>query len=250
MNVILGIDVGATGTKGGLVDLDKGDLISEKIKIKTPDSKKPDDMIAVVKEIVNTFEWKGEPVGLGFPAIIKNGTAWSASNIHKSWIGYKVESEISKAIKCPVCAINDADAAGLAEMEYGVGKGKMGTVMLLTLGTGIGSALFINGMLVPNTEFGQLKYRDSVTEHYASNSARKKYEMDWKTFGNELNSVLEYIHFIFSPNLIIIGGGISKKLELYESFLSDKMNIVAAEKYNNAGIIGAALAYNKFAVTV
>lgn len=247
MDKILGIDVGATGTKGGIVDLEKGDLVSERIKYKTPDSKKPDEMIEVINQIVKDCDWKGKPVGIGFPAIIKDKRSWSASNIHKSWIDYPIEKSISDKIKCPVYIINDADAAGLAEMQYGRGRGQKGTCLLLTLGTGIGSALFINGILVPNTEFGQLYYKDSVTEHYASNSARKKYDMDWEAYGKELNKVLLHINFLFSPNLIILGGGISKKLEFYEKYLSPKMNIAAAEKYNNAGIIGAALSYYIYA---
>ncbi len=247
MKLLLGIDVGATGTKGAIVNPVTGELLSEKIKIKTPDSKKPDDMIAVIKELVETFNWKGKPVGIGFPAIIKNDKAWSASNIHKSWIGYPVRDKISEAISCPVYVINDADAAGIAEMEFGRGKGEKGTVMLLTLGTGIGSALFIDGKLVPNTEFGQLHYRDSVTEHYASNSARKNKDLSWEEFGKELNAVLEYIHFIFSPNLIILGGGISKKMENYSGYISDYINIEPAQNLNNAGIIGAAMAFKRFA---
>jgi len=247
MEQILGIDVGATGTKGGIVDLEKGDLVSERIKFKTPDSKKPDEMIEVINDIVNELNWEGKPIGLGFPAIIKDKKSWSASNIHKSWIGYPIEETIAKRTKSPVFCINDADAAGLAEMQYGIGRGQKGTCILLTLGTGIGSALFINGVLVPNTEFGQLYYKDKVTEYYASNSARKNFEMDWETYGKELNKVLLHIDFIFSPNLMILGGGISKKLDSYEEFLSKKMNIVAAEKLNNAGIIGAALAYYIYA---
>jgi len=246
MNAILGIDVGATGTKGAVVDPKTGKLLTEKIKIRTPDSKKPDDMIAVMNELVDAFEWKGKPVGIGFPAIIKDDRSWSASNIHKSWIGFRVREKISKALGCPVYVINDADAAGMAEIHFGQGKGKSGTVLLLTLGTGIGSALFINGILVPNTEFGQLYYKNSITEHYASNSARKNKELSWEAFGKELNGVLEYIDFIFSPDLIILGGGISKKMENYEEHISDKINIVPAHNLNNAGIIGAAMAYARF----
>lgn len=247
MKKILGIDVGGTGIKGAIVDVDTGRLLSERIKYKTPDSKKPKEMIEVIRELVKDFDWKGKPVGIGFPAIIKNGRAWSASNIDDSWISYPVEKEISEKISCPVYVLNDADAAGLAEIQFGAGKGKKGTVILLTVGTGIGSALFINGQLVPNTEFGQLKYKDSITERYASNKARKEKALSWEEFGKELNEVLEYIDFIFSPHLIILGGGISKKLDLYKSYISKKIALVPAQSLNSAGSIGAALAYSRFA---
>ena len=245
MSKILGIDVGATGTKGAIVDLSKGELSSEKIKIKTPDSKTPADMIDVMKELVRIHDWKGKPVGIGFPAIIKDKHSWSASNIDDSWIGYPIHDNLEKELGCPVYIVNDADAAGIAEMKYGTGVGNnKGTVILLTLGTGIGSALFLNGQLLPNTEFGQLKFRNGITENYASNSARKKFDLNWEEFGKELNEVLEYIHFIFSPNLIILGGGISKKLELYQEYISPKIKLVPAQHLNNAGIIGAALAFD------
>ena len=244
MKKVLGIDVGATGTKGAIVDLEKGILVSERVKYKTPDSKKPADMIKVIKQFIDEFDWEGKPVGVGFPAIIKDGKSWSASNIDDSWISFPVKQELKKALKCPVYIINDADAAGIAEMKFGQGKSVKGTVILLTLGTGIGSALFIDGKLVPNTEFGNLHYKDSITEHYASNSARKNKELSWEEFGQELNEVLEHINFIFSPNLLILGGGISKRLELYDEFISDKINLVPAKNLNNAGIIGAAMAYN------
>ncbi len=246
MEKILGIDVGATGTKGGIVDLKKGDLISEKIKLRTPDSKKPGDMIEVINQLVQAFEWEGKPVGMGFPTIIKDNKCWSASNIDESWIGFEIKREIELAANCPVYVINDADAAGLAEMKYGKGYKQKGTVILLTLGTGIGSALFINGKLVPNTEFGQLKFRDGVTENFASNSARLAKNMSWEKFGNELNEVLKYIDFIFSPQMIILGGGISKNMDMYQQYFDKELNVYPAEKFNNAGIIGAALAYKKY----
>lgn len=239
----LGIDVGATGIKGAIVDIEKGELISERFKLPTPESGKPDEMIEVINQIVKHFEWTGKPIGIGFPAIIKDHTSWSAANIHKSWIGFPIKKEIEYATKCEAVIINDADAAGLAEVRYGKGKDLKGTLILLTLGTGIGSAVFIDGKLLPNTEFGHLKFRKGIAEEYASNSARKRKDLTWEEFGKELDSVLNHIDFVFSPNQIILGGGISKKFHNFEKYLSEKLNVVSAEKYNNAGIIGAALAY-------
>lgn len=246
MQYIMGIDVGATGTKGAIVDLETGDLQSEKIKLKTPASKKPEDMIEVIDELVKLFEWRGKALGIGFPAIIKKGKAYSASNIHESWIGFPVKKEIAAKTGCDVHTINDADAAGISEMRFGRLKGQNGTSLLLTLGTGIGSALFHNSVLIPNTEFGQLYYKASITEHYASNGARKQKGLSWEEYGKELNAVLEYFDFIFSPEIIVLGGGISKKIELYREFLSDTLNVQPALKFNNAGIIGAAMAYDEY----
>jgi len=246
MAIILGIDVGGTGIKGGIVDLEKGELISERLKYRTPESKKPGEMIEVIQDIVDQLDWKSKPIGIGFPAIVKNNISYSASNIHDDWINYPIQDSISEKVQCPVYVINDADAAGLAEMAYGKGKDQIGTVLLLTLGTGIGSALFTDGVLVPNTEFGHLFYRDGIAEHYASNNARKIKELSWEDYGKELNNYLKHIQFIFSPNMILLGGGISKRIEFYENYLSKDLIVFPAEKLNNAGIIGAALAFSKY----
>ena len=247
MSIVLGIDVGGTGIKGALVDLKKGELISEKIRIPTPEGGKPKDIIRVISDLVKTFEWKSKPIGIGFPAIMKNGVALSASNIHDDWIGYNVKEQIEKKTKCPVAVINDADAAGLAELKYGKAGNSKGTVLLLTLGTGIGSALFTNGVLVPNTEFGHLIFEGGIAEQYASNAARKRDEMSWEEYGKALNKYLKHIDFIFSPDLILLGGGISKRIHLYEEFLSKDLNVQAAKNFNNAGILGAALAHSDLA---
>jgi len=245
MNHILGIDVGATGTKAGIVDLQRGELISERLKIQTPESKLPGDMIEVMAELISEFKWKGKPVGIGFPAIIKQGVSCSASNIDDSWIGFPIHNTIKKKIKCPLSIVNDADAAGIAEMTFGAGKDVDGTVILLTLGTGIGSAVFRDGVLIPNTEFGHLHYKDNIAEKYASNSARKMKNLSWDEFGEELNGLLEHIDFIFSPDLLILGGGISKKFTEYANHFSEGINVVPARALNSAGIIGAALWYDR-----
>lgn len=248
MSLILGIDVGATGIKGAVVDVKQGVLISERFKLLTPKSGRPTEMIKVINEIVKHFKWKGKPIGLGFPAIIKNNRACSAANIHKSWIGFNIKKQVEEATHCPVAVINDADAAGIAEMKFGRGKKVNGTVILLTLGTGIGSAVFLNGALLPNTEFGHLKFKKGIAENYASNSARKIKDLEWKEFGEELNDFLKHIDFIFSPNLILIGGGVSKKFDCYSKYILKSLNVMPAETYNNAGIIGAAMAYKLYHV--
>ena len=246
MKEILGIDVGATGIKGAIVDLDNGILSSERIKYKTP---KPSTQVAVLKvigKIITDFNWQGKPIGVGFPSIIKNGVCHSASNIHESWIGYNLLENLESRFSCVATLLNDADAAGVAEMKFGRGKNiESGITILLTLGTGIGSAIFHNKTLLPNTELGHLKFKDSITEKYASNSARERKELSWKEWGKELNEVNNHIDFIFSPDRIIIGGGVSKKYEQYEKYLELAHKTIPAKLLNNAGIIGAALAMYK-----
>ncbi|MEM9545800.1 MAG: ROK family protein [Bacteroidota bacterium] len=243
MERILGIDVGATGIKGAVVNLEKGELTTERIKYPTPKPATPQSMTEVMKQLVSDFNWKGKPIGIGFPSIIKNGVAHSASNIDDTWLDFPIEGFLNKKLKCPVKVINDADAAGLAEKKYGGGNDKQGLVILLTLGTGIGSALFYNGVLLPNTELGHLKWEDSITEKYASNSARENKELNFKTWGKELNRVLKHIEFILAPDHFIIGGGISKKFHKYSEYLKTDATIEPAKMLNNAGIVGAALAF-------
>jgi len=243
MKKILGIDVGATGIKGAIVDIDKGELITERIKYPTPKPAIPQAMTDVMKQLISDFDWKGNPVGIGFPAIVKEGIALSASNIDDSWLNFPIVGFLNKKLKCPVNVVNDADAAGLAEKRFGGGTEKNGLVILLTLGTGIGSAIFYNGLLLPNTELGHLKWGDSITERYASNSARESKELSYKTWGRELNQVLNHIEFILAPDHFIIGGGISKKFHKFSEFLNTNATIEPAKMLNNAGIVGAALAY-------
>lgn len=242
MKEILGIDVGATGIKGAIVDIDKGELTTERIKYPTPKPATPQAMIEVMKQLIVDFDWKGKPIGMGFPAIIKEGLALSASNIDDSWLNFPIVGFLNKKLKCQIKVINDADAAGLAEKRFGGGNEKNGMVILLTLGTGIGSAIFYNGVLLPNTELGHLKWEDSITEKYASNSARELKELSYKTWGKELNRVLNHIEFILAPDHFIIGGGISKKFHKYAEFLETDATIEPAKMLNNAGIVGAALA--------
>ncbi len=238
---VLGIDVGGTGIKGAVVDISTGEFATEKIKYKTPKDSNPEAVLTVIKALISDFEWSDKPIAFGFPAIIKNGVAKSAANIHKDWINFDIITYLSQKLNVQnVTVVNDADAAGLAELTFGSAKGKKGTVLLLTLGTGIGSALMVDGQLVPNTEFGHLKWKKSITEHYASNRARKDKKLKWPEFGSELSEVLKHIELLLSPDCIIIGGGISKSFEEYGPLLDVKAEVIPAQLKNNAGIIGAA----------
>ncbi len=242
MRTALGIDVGATGIKGAPVNLETGELLHKRHKIQTPEGGKVDDIIKVISELVDFFDWKDKPVGIGFPSVIKDGKSLTASNIDKGWVGFPIVDKISEKLAIDVPILNDADAAGQAELGYGKGKDLMGTVILLTLGTGIGSAVFKNGVLLPNTELGQINFKGKKAEKLVSNAARKRLELSWETYGQELGEYLRYINSLFYPKLIILGGGISKKFELFSEGFQDLPHVVPAELKNDAGIIGAAYA--------
>lgn len=239
---ILGIDIGGTGTKGALVDLETGELVSERFRLDTPQPSLPNKVAETVVKVVNHFKYSG-PIGCGFPAIIKNGIAHSAANIDQSWIGVNTEELLSKATGCEIFACNDADLAGVAEMKYGAGKGRMGTTLLITIGTGLGSALFVDGNLVPNTEFGHfyLKNMDVVVEKHAAASSKKRDGISWGEWTVRFNEYLKMMERLFSPDLIILGGGASKKFEKFKDKLSSTADILPAQFLNNAGIIGAAV---------
>jgi len=239
---VLGIDVGGTGIKGAIVDTISGKLLTERLKYKTPQPATTKQVIDTMKNLIRDFEWEGNPIGVGFPAIIKNGVALSASNIDDSWLNFPIQDELEKKFGSTVKVLNDADAAGLAEMRFGLGKGLEGTVLLLTIGTGIGSALFNNSNLIPNTELGHLKWKDNILEYYAANSARAREDLSWKVWGKELNKVLNHIHYVLSPDYIYLGGGVSKKFENYSKYIDVPIPISPASLLNNAGIIGAACA--------
>lgn len=241
MKKVLGIDVGATGIKAALVDVNAGKLITDRIKYPTPKPATPQAIVEVMKQLIKDFKWEGKQVGVGFPAIIKEGVTLSASNISESWLEFPITGFLKKKLKCPVQVINDADAAGIAERAFGEGDDEDGVVILLTLGTGVGSAVFLNGKLLPNTELGQLKHKGGVIEDYAANSARETKDLSYQEWGKELNKALNYIEFIFSPDLFIIGGGISKKFYKYKEFLKTNAPVTPAKMLNNAGIVGAAM---------
>lgn len=238
---VLGIDVGGSGIKGAPVDLAAGELTEERFRLPTPDQAKPNDMAAVVAEIVKRFDWKG-PVGMGFPAVIRGGIVCTAANIHPTWIDTNAEQLFSKATGCPVHVLNDADAAGLAEMRYGVGRERSkGVVMLVTIGTGLGTALFVDGKLVPNTELGHIEIRGKDAERRASDAARQRKEMSWEEWGGKFNEYLSNLERLFWPDLFVLGGGISKTADKFLPYLRLRTEVTTAQLLNQAGIIGAGL---------
>ena len=240
---VLGIDIGGSGIKGALVDTVKGEMISERLRIPTPQPADPDGMIEAIAQIVQHFEYQGA-LGAGFPGVLVNGVTQTAANLDKGWVNFPAAEAIAKATGCQATILNDADAAGIAEMAHGAGKGENGVVMIFTLGTGIGSCMFVNGRIVPNLELGHiyLPGHTQDAEDYAASSVRKAQGLSWKAWGQRLNEYFQYIEFLFSPQLIIIGGGVSKKYEKFFPYINIKAKIVPAKLRNQAGIIGAAIA--------
>ncbi len=236
----LGIDIGGTGIKGALVDTMTGELLSERTKLDTPQPATPPDVVEVVDELVKRFDYGG-PIGCTFPAVVMHGVVRTAANVDDSWIGTDAERLIGESVGTDVTVLNDADAAGVAEIAHGAGRGREGTVLLLTLGTGIGSALFTDGHLVPNTELGHLEVRGKEAEHRASNTTRKEKDLSWSHYAEKLDEVLHVFEALFSPDLFIIGGGISKKSDKFLPDVSVGAPVVPAELLNNAGIVGAAM---------
>jgi polyphosphate glucokinase len=237
---ILGIDIGGSGIKGAPVDTKTGKLLGERHRIPTPEPSSPEKVAKAIKELVKHFKWKG-PIGCGFPAVVQNGVVKTAANIDKSWINTDARKLFKEVTKLPVWVINDADAAGLAEVKLGAGAGFKGAIVVLTVGTGIGSSLFIKGKLYPNTEFGHVEFKGMDAEAYASDATRKKENLDWEIWGKRLNEYLSHIEFLCWPEMIILGGGASKKLDLFQHQLNLIAKIVPAKFLNDAGIIGAAL---------
>jgi polyphosphate glucokinase len=238
---VLGIDFGGSGIKGAPVDTKSGKLLDERHRIPTPDPSSPKQVAKAIKELVKHFKWEG-PVGCGFPAVVQNGVVRTAANIDKSWINTDARKLLKDTLKLPVWIINDADAAGLAEVKLGAGAGFKGAIVVLTIGTGIGSSLFIKGKLYPNTELGHVEFKGMDAEVYASDATRKKENLDWEAWGKRLNEYLSHIEFLCWPEMIILGGGASKKLDLFKDQLNLKAKIVPAKFLNEAGIIGAAMA--------
>lgn len=237
---ILGIDVGASGIKGAIVNISTGKLETDRLRVETPKPATPEAMAVAFAELVKMHNYSG-PIGCGFPSIVKKGIALSAANIDKSWIGVDIAKTFSDASGCEVYVTNDADAAGIAEMTFGAGKKKKGTVLLVTLGTGIGTALFLNRKLVPNTEFGHVLLHNDIAERYAASSVRDKLQLSWEEWGSRLNEYLCHIERILSPDLIIIGGGISRDFKNYEHLITTEARVMPAKSLNAAGTVGAAL---------
>jgi len=238
---VLGIDVGGSGIKGAPVDTESGQLVAERLRIKTPKGAEPEPVAKVVAEVAKSFNWEG-PIGIGFPAPVKAGVAMMAANISEKWVGTNADELFAKTTGCTSVTVNDADAAGLAEMAFGAGHGQPGTVIMVTLGTGIGSAIFYRGKLLPNTEFGHLEMKGRDAEHRASDAVRQLEDLSWKKYAKRLNKYLAAMQKLFWPDLFIIGGGISKVSEKYIPLLTIETPIVPAQFLNEAGIVGAALA--------
>lgn len=244
---VIGIDIGGTGIKGGIVDLKKGKLVGDRYRIDTPQPSTPEAVADVVAQIVEELSGRDgapdadTPVGVTFPAIIQHGVARSAANVDKSWIDYEVDKAFTKRLGRPVEVINDADAAGLAEVRYGAGEGVKGTVLVITLGTGIGSAFVFDGKLVPNAELGHLEIDGHDAETKASAVAREREGLSWEEYAVLLQRYFEHVEFLFSPELFIVGGGISKRSDEYLPLLKLRAPIIPAKLKNEAGIVGAAL---------
>ncbi|NPV76870.1 MAG: ROK family protein [Anaerolineae bacterium] len=242
---VLGIDIGGSGIKGALVDVEKGVLLTERTRLPTPPGAKPEDVTGVVKQLVQLFQWQGV-IGVGFPAVIRNGVVMTAANIHPSWIGVNAEQLFRDVTGNAVHAINDADAAGIAEMEFGAGKGyKKGVVVLLTIGTGIGSAIFVDGTLLPNSEFGHLQIRGKDAEKRASGAARQKKNLSWEDWSKRLQELLSEMEKLLAPDVFILGGGVSKQADRFFPYLKTNARLISAQFLNQAGIIGAAIYADK-----
>ena len=241
--IALGIDIGGSGIKAGLVDLETGSLIADRIKIDTPQPSTPDAVAACIRDMISGLDWKGEKIGCGFPAISQDGIALTAANIHKDWIGVNVEELLHSYTGHKYSVINDADAAGIAERMFGRINHVKGTVLMLTLGTGIGSALFYDGILIPNTELGHTIYKGSIAEDWVSNRARKDRMLEYDAWAKELAEFLDYLILLFSPRMIVLGGGISFRFDEFSHHFSHlRCPVVSASAYNDAGIIGAGVA--------
>ncbi|MFD1294322.1 polyphosphate--glucose phosphotransferase [Lutibacter holmesii] len=239
---ILGIDIGGTGIKAAIVDTTTGKLITERHRIPTPKPATPEAVANTIQEMIHFFKWDGL-VGCGFPTPLQHGTCLSGGNLHEDWKGTNVRTLFHQKTGNQYSVVNDADAAGLAEIGFGAGKNVEGVVVMITLGTGIGSAIFLDGKLLPNTEFGHVLYKNGeIFEKYAADSARKKYDLSRKEWGDRLHEYFEHIELLLSPDLFIIGGGASKKIEKFESRINIRTPFVPAQSENEAGIIGAALA--------
>ncbi|NKY14304.1 polyphosphate--glucose phosphotransferase [Streptomyces somaliensis] len=242
MNVF-GVDIGGSGIKGAPVDLERGDLAEPRHRVLTPRPATPSDVAGRVAEVVAHFGWSG-PVGVTFPGVVTGSTIRTAANVDKGWIGVDAAVLLGERLGgLPVTVLNDADAAGLAEMTHGAGRGRTGTVVVLTFGTGIGSALFTGGRLVPNTELGHLELNGGEAEARASTKAKEDEDLDWREWAHRVREYLAHLEMLFSPELFVVGGGVSRKAERFLPLLDGvRAEVVPAQLQNNAGIVGAAMA--------
>lgn len=241
--IILGVDIGGSGIKGAPVDVTSGKMLTERFRIPTPENATPDAVVEIVNEIREHFDWTG-PVGCAVPARVENGLVRTAANIHESWIDTQIDELLEVRTGCPIAVLNDADAAGRASMQFGAGRETHGLALMLTVGTGIGSALFMNKVLVPNSELGHLLIRGDIAENYASDRVRKQEELSWTEWALRFQIVLDRIEFLLAPAYIIIGGGVARpyKSVEYLPYLNPQATLLIETLENEAGIIGAALA--------
>jgi len=238
---ILGIDIGGSGIKGAPINTQTGELLAPRQRITTPQPAKPQPVAEILAQIAQAFKWQG-PIGVGFPSVVQHGKIMSAANISKKWIGVDAAALFRQMTGCPVWVVNDADAAGMAEMTFGAGRGRKGVVLIITIGTGLGTALFTDGHLVPNMELGHIEMEGSDAESVASDAARKREDLSWKKWGKRFNRYLSTLENLLSPDLIILGGGVSKEYAAFSKHLDLRAEIVPAQLLNDAGVVGAALA--------
>ncbi len=243
----IGVDVGGSGIKAAGVDIETGQFNTDRIRIPTPSPSTPDAVIGCIRELVQQLHQDADvpadaAIGVGVPTVILDGVAKLASNIDKAWIDFGVVSALAAALGRPATVLNDADAAGLAEMRYGGGRDRTGVVVFLTLGTGVGSALFIDGKLVPNTEFGQMEIRGKPAERRSAAAARSRRKLSWKAWAKDLDEHIDRIDQLVWPNVIVLGGGVSKRADQFLPRLTSRVPVVPATLRNDAGIVGAALA--------
>jgi polyphosphate glucokinase len=249
--IAIGVDIGGSGIKAAAVDVAAGTLVGERIRVATPIPSTPESVVEATARLVARLERSHAvaatgsvgplPVGIGIPSVVVEGITWSAANIDQGWLDYPAELEFSRALGRRAVLLNDADAAGVAEMRLGAGVGKLGVVLVLTLGTGLGSGLFVDGVLVPNVELGHMEIRGKDAERRSAAIARVRRGLSWKAWAADLDEHLIAIDRLFSPSLIILGGGVSKNADKFVPFLTVRVPIVAAQLRNDAGIVGAAM---------
>jgi len=242
----VGLDIGGSGIKAAVVDVEAGELVGERVRIPTPEQARPDDVARVADEVVDAVVAAGpaptvRAVGVGFPAVVRQGVTTTAANVHADWIGAPAAELLGRALDRAVLVANDADVAGLAEIRFGAGKDVRGVVLVTTLGTGIGSALFVDGVLVPNTELGHIEVDGVDAETRAADSAREREDLSWKDWAKRLQKYYSLLETVLQPDLIVVGGGVSKKHDKFLPLLELRTTIVPAELRNEAGIIGAAV---------
>ncbi len=241
---VLGIDIGGSGIKGAVVDTKRGRLLTDRLRLLTPQPATPDAVAHTVAEVTKHFEWDG-PIGCTFPGVVKGGRVHTAANLDPSWIDLNAAELFASSSSCAITVVNDADAAGEAEASFGAGKGEPGLVITVTLGTGIGTALVVGGRLVPNSELGHLPLHGGDAEKWAASSVREHLDLSWEDWASRVDDYLHLVEDLLWPDLFVIGGGVSKRAEHFVPLLTCRTKVVPAELQNQAGIVGAALAVNR-----